>query len=118
MTIATKGQIYVEFEVRRYMIVFFRLSKTLRPYSVPSMIEEKSSSRSTMSAASFVTSDPEIPIEIPMSACLIAGASLTPSPVTPTMWFNLWQASTILNLGIGVVLEKITYGLLIHSSSC
>lgn len=85
MTIATKGQISVEFDVRRYIIVFFRLSKTFRPYSIPSMIEEKSSSRSTISAASFVTSDPEIPIEMPISACLIAGASLTPSPVTPTI---------------------------------
>ena len=29
-------------------------------------------------------SDPLIPMEMPMSPCLIAGESLTPSPVTPT----------------------------------
>ncbi len=52
---------------------------------MPSIIEEKSSSRSTISAASLVTSEPDIPIEMPMSACFIAGASFTPSPVTPTM---------------------------------
>jgi len=33
----------------------------------------------------LVTSEPVIPIEIPISAYLIAGESLTPSPVTPTM---------------------------------
>jgi hypothetical protein len=84
MTRATKGQISVIFEVSKYTIVFFRLSKILRPSSTPSTIDEKSSLSKIISAASFVTSDPEIPIEIPISPCLIAGESLTPSPVTPT----------------------------------
>jgi hypothetical protein len=48
------------------------------------MIEAKSSSIKIISAASLVTSDPEIFIEIPISPYLIAGESLTPSPVTPT----------------------------------
>ncbi len=37
-----------------------------------------------MSDASLVTSVPVIPIAIPISAALIAGASLTPSPVIAT----------------------------------
>lgn len=71
-------------EVKRYTIVFFKLSNIFLPSSTPSTMEEKSSFSRIISAASFVTSDPEIPIEIPISPCLIAGESLTPSPVTPT----------------------------------
>eukprot|EP00966_Prymnesium_polylepis_P201365 4665973-Prymnesium_polylepis.1 len=41
----------------------------------------KLSSASTMSAASLATSVPEMPIAMPILACLSAGASLTPSPV-------------------------------------
>jgi len=48
------------------------------------MIEEKSSSKRSISAAFFATSDPD-PIAIPMLAFLIAGESLTPSPVTATI---------------------------------
>lgn len=44
----------------------------------------KSSVSKIISAASFATSVPVIPIEIPISAFLIAGESLTPSPVTAT----------------------------------
>lgn len=98
-------------------MVFFKLSNTFLPSYIPYIMEEKSSSKRTISAASFVTSDPEIPIEIPISACFIAGASFTPSPVTPTMWPNLWQAYTILNLWMGVVLENMTSGFFIHSYS-
>jgi hypothetical protein len=47
-------------------------------------MDAKSSFNKIISAASLVTSDPEIPMEIPISPCLIAGESLTPSPVTPT----------------------------------
>jgi hypothetical protein len=65
-----------------------------------------------MSAASFVTSDPDIPIEIPMSPCLIAGESLTPSPVTPTTLPVFWQALTINNFWAGVVLAKTICGFL------
>ena len=78
-------------------------------------MEEKSSFSKTMSAASLDTSDPEMPIAIPMSACLIAGASFTPSPVTPTIWPSRWHAYTIRSLWIGVVLEKMTSAFWIHS---
>jgi hypothetical protein len=60
-------------------------------------MEEKSSFSKIMSAASLVTSEPEIPIEIPMSPCLMAGESLTPSPVTPTTFPIAWQALTMSN---------------------
>jgi hypothetical protein len=43
------------------------------------------SSVTTMSEASFATSVPAIPMATPISAALIAGASLTPSPVIATM---------------------------------
>jgi hypothetical protein len=48
------------------------------------MMAEKSSLSNIISAASFATSVPVIPIDIPISAFLIAGESLTPSPVTAT----------------------------------
>lgn len=38
-----------------------------------------------MSAACLETSEPEMPMAIPMSAFLRAGESFTPSPVTATM---------------------------------
>jgi hypothetical protein len=38
----------------------------------------------TMSAASFATSVPVIPIAIPIEAFFSAGESFTPSPVTAT----------------------------------
>lgn len=55
ITKATNGQISVMLDVSRYTIVFFRLSKILRPYSTPSTIDAKSSFSRIMSAASFVT---------------------------------------------------------------
>ena len=61
-----------------------RLSKTPRPSSTAASMEAKSSSVSTMSAASLATSVPVMPMATPMSACLRAGASLTPSPVMAT----------------------------------
>jgi len=54
------------------------------PASIPFTIEQKLSSKRTTSAAFLATSEPD-PIAIPMSAFLIAGESLTPSPVTATM---------------------------------
>lgn len=65
-------------------MAFFKLSKILRPYSTPITIELKSSFIKIISAESLATSVPVIPIEIPISAFLIAGESLTPSPVTAT----------------------------------
>jgi len=83
---AANGKISVTFEVSKYTIVFLRLSKIFLPSSTPSTIDEKSSFRRIISAASLVTSAPVIPIEIPISACFIAGLSFTPSPVTPTIY--------------------------------
>lgn len=87
-------------------MVFFKLSNIFLPSSTPSTIEEKSSFRRIISAASLVTSEPEIPIEIPISPCLMAGLSFTPSPVTPTIAPSLWLAFTINSFWAGVVLAK------------
>ncbi len=65
------------------MIVFLRLSKTTRPYLTASTMAPKDSRR-TISEASIAMSEPELR-EIPMSAALREGASLTPSPVMATM---------------------------------
>ena len=43
----------------------------------------------------WLTSVPAIPIAIPMSACLSAGASLTPSPVMATISPRAWSAWTM-----------------------
>ncbi len=48
-------------------------------------IEAKLSSARIISAASFVTSVPLMPIATPISAFFSAGASLTPSPVMATI---------------------------------
>jgi len=86
MTMKSKnGIISGMFEAKMYAIDFLRLSKIFLPSSIPKIIAEKSSFSKIMSAESFATSDPAIPIAIPMSACLIAGESLTPSPVTATI---------------------------------
>ena len=63
-------------------------------------LEELSSK--TTSLASFVISEP-LPIAIPISACLIAGASLTPSPVTATTSPISLSNVTILSLVLGVL---------------
>ena len=62
---------------------------------------EKELSNKIISEASFVISLPS-PIEIPISAFFIAGASLTPSPVTATISPMLLRVLTILNLISGV----------------
>lgn len=109
------GQISVILDVSKYTIVFLRLSKILRPSSTPSTIEAKSSFNNIMSAASLVTSEPEIPMLIPMSPCLMAGESLTPSPVTPTTLPTFWHAFTISNFWAGVVRANTISGLRTHS---
>ncbi len=63
-----------------------RLSKTPRSSSTAASMEAKLPSVSIMSAASFDTSVPVIPMAVPMSACLSAGASFTPSPAMATTW--------------------------------
>jgi len=65
------------------------------------MVEKLSSVR-IITAASFVTSVPVIPIAIPMSAFLTAGASLTPSPVIATIWPCFLRTSTRRALCSGV----------------
>lgn len=72
------------FEESVYAKDFFKLSKILRPSSMPVMIDAKLSSRSIISADCLETSVPDIPIAMPMSALFKAGASFTPSPVTAT----------------------------------
>ena len=53
----------------------------MRPSLMASTIEAKSSLSKIMSEAFLATSVPILPIAMPMSALLRAGASLTPSPV-------------------------------------
>ncbi len=60
------------------------LSPIRRPSSIAATIVAKSSSVSTISAASRAASVPEQPIAMPTSARRSAGVSLTPSPVTAT----------------------------------
>ena len=79
------------------------LWKMLLPSSTAARIVRKSSSASTMSAASFATSVPLRPIATPMSAALSAGASFTPSPVIAVTQPIACSARTIASLWRGVV---------------
>ena len=63
---------------------FCTFSYTERPHMTDFAMDEKRSSRMMMSAASLATSVPAMPIARPTSDALSAGASLVPSPVTPT----------------------------------
>ena len=76
-------------------MAFLMLANRLRPTVTALMIVAKLSSVKIMSAASFETSEPVIPIAIPISACLRAGASLTPSPDIPTTLPLACQALTM-----------------------
>ena len=67
------GDISGMLEVRVYAIDFFKLSNMMRPSSTPVTMDAKLSSRSTMSAASLLTSLPAMPIATPMSAFFSAG---------------------------------------------
>jgi hypothetical protein len=58
-------------------------------------MEEKRSSRMMMSEASMATCVPEMPMDRPTSAALSAGASLVPSPVTPTTALNTTPLLTL-----------------------
>mmetsp|Transcript_18408 Transcript_18408/g.28720 ORF Transcript_18408/g.28720 Transcript_18408/m.28720 type:complete len:400 (-) Transcript_18408:1503-2702(-) len=62
------------------------LSKTLRPQRMAFTMELKLSSSRMMSEAARATSVPQMPMLRPTSASFSAGASLVPSPVTPTTW--------------------------------
>ncbi len=61
----------------------------------------KLSSVRTMSAAFFVTSVPVMPMPVPMSAALRAGASFTPSPVMAVTIPRAFQACTMRTLCSG-----------------
>ena len=78
------------------------LAKIARPSSTAATIVAKLSSASTMSAASFETSVPVMPIATPMSAVFSAGASLTPSPVMATIAPSRCSAFTIRSLCSGL----------------
>jgi len=69
-----------------YVMTFFKLSNKSLPSIIPCTIEAKLSSSKIISDASLATSVPSIPIAIPISAFFMAGESLTPSPVTATMY--------------------------------
>ena len=72
-----------------------------RPSSTAPTIVAKLSSVRTMSATFFVTSVPVMPMPTPMSALLMDGASLTPSPVIATMSPRFLNAFTICTLCAG-----------------
>lgn len=67
---------------KRYNITFFKLSNTSLPFSIATTIDEKLLSNKTIFPAAIAKSDPE-PMATPIFACFNAGASFTPSPVTP-----------------------------------
>ena len=69
-------------------------------------IVSKLSSNNIISEASFATSVPIFPIEIPKSAATKDGASLTPSPVIAMIFPCDLNKLTILNLCSGLTLAK------------
>jgi len=79
----------------------------MRPLSTVDTMLAKLSSVRIISLASFATSVPVIPMAIPMSAFLRAGASFTPSPVMATMWPLVLRALRILTLWRGLTRAKI-----------
>ena len=81
------------------------------------MIPAKESSSKIISAASLATSDPVIPMEIPISAYLMAGESLTPSPVTATTYPLYFKPVTRAYLSSGLDLAKTKSLSLILSNS-
>ena len=80
---------------RTYLV---RLSNSLRPCSTANTIVAKLSSDKIIRPAFLATSVP-VPMAIPMSAALIAGASFTPSPVIATTSPFFRSVWTINRLG-------------------
>ena len=95
-------------DAKIYVMNFLIFSYTVLPSSTALTIVAKLSSSRTISDASFATSVPEIPIAIPISAFLSAGASLTPSPVTATTSPSSCNTDTTLILCLGVIRANIT----------
>jgi hypothetical protein len=81
---------------------------TLRPHTTAFTIELKLSSKMIISEAFLDTWVPVIPIANPISALIKAGASLAPSPVTPTICPNLLIPSTNTYLCYGLLLAMTT----------
>lgn len=81
---------------------------TFRPQTTDLTIDEKLSSSNTISEAFFATCVPVTPIASPISALIRAGASLEPSPVTPTTWPSLLIPSTSIYLCSGLLLASTT----------
>mmetsp|Transcript_8292 Transcript_8292/g.20948 ORF Transcript_8292/g.20948 Transcript_8292/m.20948 type:complete len:394 (+) Transcript_8292:1225-2406(+) len=77
-----------------------------RPSAMASTMVEKLSSASTMSDASLATAVPVMPMAMPMSASLSAGASFTPSPVIATIWPCSLSSRTMSCLCLGSAREN------------
>ncbi len=92
---------------RMYAIAFFRLSKILLPSRTAETIDVKLSSSRTREEASRATSVPLLPMAMPISADLRAGASLTPSPVIATTSPSAFRASTIRSFCSGKIRANI-----------
>ena len=89
---------------------------TFLPHTTALTIDWKLSSSKIMSEAFLETCVPVIPIAIPISALISAGASFAPSPVTPTICPNLFIPSTNTYLCSGL-LRAITTKLLTIDSN-
>mmetsp|Transcript_98690 Transcript_98690/g.276376 ORF Transcript_98690/g.276376 Transcript_98690/m.276376 type:complete len:240 (-) Transcript_98690:83-802(-) len=105
-TSAKAGATCGTLEHKVYMMDFCKFSLATLPCSIPTTADLKLSSSRMMSAASFATSVPRMPMTMPTSACFNAGASLTPSPVIATMsptpcLPKCWNACTITCLCMG-----------------
>lgn len=100
-------------------MVFLMLENTRRPSRTAVTMVVKLSSVMTMSEALFVTSVPETPIAMPISAVRILGASLMPSPVIATTLSFFCKARTIHRLVFGADAREyfiLRYGLEKRSS--
>ena len=90
------------FAERRNATNLRMLSLIRRPSRMAATIVLRSSSVSTISAASRAASVPLRPIATPTSARRSAGVSLMPSPVTTTTSSEAWNASTSRSFSAGV----------------
>mmetsp|Transcript_23501 Transcript_23501/g.32172 ORF Transcript_23501/g.32172 Transcript_23501/m.32172 type:complete len:210 (-) Transcript_23501:5059-5688(-) len=85
---------------------FFRLANSRRPSLMPTTMDAKLSSSSTISAASRATSLPLSPMATPMAACFKAGESFTPSPVMAVTLPALVNSFTMISFCSGEVRAK------------
>mmetsp|Transcript_20502 Transcript_20502/g.36777 ORF Transcript_20502/g.36777 Transcript_20502/m.36777 type:complete len:201 (-) Transcript_20502:2202-2804(-) len=88
------------------------------PSATAVTMELKLSSDKTMSLASLATSVPEMPMAMPMSASLRAGASLTPSPVMAVISPSALSNLTMSCLCLGSARETQSAGAVARISSC